>query len=69
MKQVLITKMKKQKEYGRGGKRTGAGRPRQFEEPTTINFKCELSDKLKAKETYGKSLNQLFVKWLKSIPN
>ena len=49
--------MKKQKkEFGRGGSRAGAGRPRQFEEPTTINFKCEMSDKLKAKEKFGKSL-------------
>ena len=59
--------MKSKKEYGRGGKREGAGRPRQFKEPTTINFKCELSDKLKAKEKYGTSLNQMFIKWLKSI--
>ncbi|MBL0294912.1 MAG: hypothetical protein IPQ04_11805 [Saprospiraceae bacterium] len=60
--------MKKQKkEFGRGGSRAGAGRPRQFEEPTTINFKCELSDKLKAKEKFGKSFNQMFVAWLKSV--
>lgn len=59
--------MKTKKEYGRGGTRKGAGRPRQFEEPTTINFKCELSDKLKAKEKFGKSLNQMFVEWLKSV--
>lgn len=59
--------MKTKKEYGRGGKREGSGRPRQFEEPTTINFKCELSDKLMAKEKFGKSLNQMFVEWLKSV--
>lgn len=59
--------MKKKIEYGRGGKREGAGRPRQFEEPTTINFKCELQDKLKAKGRFGKSLNQMFVEWLKSV--
>ncbi|HXS58513.1 MAG TPA: hypothetical protein VN726_20435 [Hanamia sp.] len=50
-----------------GGAREGSGRPRQFKEPTTINFKCELSDKLKAKKKYGKSLNQMFIEWLKSI--
>lgn len=59
--------MKKRKEYGRGGKREGSGRPRHFQEPTTINFKCELSDKLKAKEKFGKSINQMFVEWLKSV--
>jgi hypothetical protein len=50
-----------------GGARKGAGRHRQFKEPTLINFKCELSDKLAAKEKYGKGLNQKFIKWLKSI--
>lgn len=59
--------MKKKKEFGRGGKREGAGRPRQFEEPTTINFKAEKSDVLKAKEKFGKSLNKMFVEWLKSV--
>lgn len=60
--------MKKQKkEFGRGGSRAGAGRPRQFSEPTTINFKCELSDKLSAKEKHGKALNQMFIEWLKSV--
>lgn len=52
---------------GRGGKREGAGRPRQFVEPTTINFKCEVSHKLAAKEKYGTALNQMFVEWLKSV--
>ena len=50
-----------------GGARKGAGRHRQFKEPTTINFKCERSDKVRAKEKYGKSLNKMFIKWLKSI--
>lgn len=59
--------MKKKKEYGRGGTRKGAGRPRQFEEPTTINFKCEAADKLAAKEKHGTALNKMFVEWLKSI--
>lgn len=59
--------MKKKKEFGRGGKREGSGRPRQFEEPTTINFKCELSDKVKLKDRYGKELNQMFIAWLKSV--
>lgn len=58
---------KPKKEYGRGGTRKGAGRPRQFEEPTTINFKCEVADKLTAKEKYGTSLNKMFIDWLKSI--
>ena len=51
----------------RGGKREKAGRPRQFVEPTTINFKCELSDKTAAKEKFGKSLNQMFLEWFKGI--
>ena len=59
--------MKPKKEYGRGGTRKGAGRPRQFAEPTTINFKCELSDKVAAKEKHGKALNQMFMEWLKSV--
>lgn len=59
--------MKNKKEYGRGGKREGSGRRRQFENPATLNFKCELSDKLAAKEKYGKALNQMFVEWLKSL--
>lgn len=58
---------KEKKEFGRGGTRKGAGRPRQFVEPTTINFKCELSDKLAAKEKHGKALNQMFAEWLKSV--
>lgn len=60
--------MKKQKkEYGRGGSRSGAGRPKQFQEPTTINFKCELSDKIKLKERYGRELNQMFNAWVQSV--
>lgn len=59
--------MNYKKEYGRGGKREGSGRPRQFEEPTTINFKCELSDKLKAKEKFGTGLNKMFVEWLQCL--
>lgn len=60
--------MKKQKkEFGRGGSRAGAGRPRQFEEPTTINFKIELSDKVKLKERYGGELNQMFNVWVQSV--
>lgn len=59
--------MKNKKEYGRGGKREGSGRPRQFEEPTTINFKIELSDKVKLKERYGRELNQMFNKWVQSV--
>jgi len=59
--------MKTKKEYGRGGKREGSGRPRQFDEPTTINFKAEKSDVEAAKEKFGKSLNQMFVEWLKSL--
>ena len=59
--------MKKTKKTGRGGARKGASRPRIFENPTTFNFKCELEDKLKAKEKYGKSFNQMFVAWLKSV--
>jgi hypothetical protein len=59
--------MKTKKEFGRGGIRKGAGRPRQFVEPTTINFKCELSDKLAAKEKYGTALNQMFIEWLKYV--
>lgn len=51
----------------RGGYRPNAGRPRQFQEPTTINFKCELSDKLRAKQKHGKKLNGLFVEWLKNV--
>lgn len=37
-----IKKSKTKKEYGRGGKREGSGRPRQFEEPTTMNFKLRI---------------------------
>ena len=59
--------METKNENGRGGKRENAGRPRQFKEPTTINFKCELADKIAAKEKHGKALNQLFNKWLKKI--
>lgn len=59
--------MRKKKEYGRGGKREGSGRPRQFEEPTTINFKIELSDKVKLKERYGKELNRMFNQWVQSV--
>ncbi len=59
--------MKTKKEYGRGGKRENAGRPRQFEKPTTINFKCELQDKLKAKEKFGSGLNKMFVEWLQGL--
>lgn len=55
------------KKKSHGGARKGAGRHAIFQEPTTINFKCELSDKLAAKEKYGKGLNQKFIKWLKSI--
>lgn len=51
----------------RGGTREGAGRPRQFKEPTTVNFKCELSDKLKVKKKYGKELNKMFNTWLKAL--
>lgn len=57
----------KKEEKQSGGAREGAGRPQQFKEPTLINFKCELSDKEKAKKKYGKSLNQMFIKWFKSI--
>ena len=59
--------MTEDKKNTHGGARNGAGRHRQFKEPTTINFKCELSDKLAAKKKYGKGLNQMFIKWLKSI--
>lgn len=50
-----------------GGDRSGSGRKRQFENPTIINFKCELSDKLAAKEKHGKQLNKMFIEWLKSL--
>jgi hypothetical protein len=59
--------MTEDKKNTHGGARKGASRPRIFKEPTLINFKCELSDKIAAKEKYGKSLNQKFIKWLKSI--
>ena len=58
---------KEKKEYGRGGKREGSGRPRQFEEPDTINFKMEKADKVKLKERYGKELNQMFNAWVQSV--
>ena len=57
----------KRKKENRGGARPNAGRKKQFQEPTTINFKVELSDKLAAKEKHGKKLNQMFITWLKSI--
>lgn len=50
-----------------GGTRPGAGRKKQFKNPATINFKCELSDKEAAKEKYGLSLNKKFNEWLKAI--
>lgn len=53
----------------RGGKRKNAGRPRQFENPTTINFKCELTAKIKAKEKYGRDLNRMFNEWLSGLIN
>lgn len=59
--------MKANKKYGRGGQRINAGRPRQFEEPTTINFKCEMSDKIAVKKKYGKELNKMFLEWLRSV--
>lgn len=64
---MLKKNLHSKKEYGRGGKRENAGRPRQFQEPTTFSFKCELSEKLAAKEKHGKALNQMFVEWLKSV--
>lgn len=59
--------MTEDKKNTHGGARNGAGRHAKFKYPTTINFKCELSDKIEAKEKYGKGLNQKFIKWLKSI--
>lgn len=50
-----------------GGARSGAGRPKQFTNPATINFKCETADKAAVKAKYGKELNQMFIAWLKSI--
>ena len=50
-----------------GGARKGAGRKKQFSLPTTINFKCELSEKERVKKKHGKELNKLFNEWLKSI--
>lgn len=61
--------MKIEKVNLRGGKRENAGRPRQFENPTTINFKCELETKLKAKKKYGKALNKMFNEWLDELIN
>ena len=58
---------KKTEKFGRGGSREGSGRPKQFQNPTTINFKCEAEDKQAVKEKYGKDLNQMFIKWLKGI--
>lgn len=57
----------KTKKVGRGGEREGSGRPRQFEEPITINFKAEKSDVEAAKEKFGKSLNKMFAEWLRSV--
>lgn len=53
----------------RGGKRENAGRPRQFGNPTTNNFKCELETKLKAKKKYGRDLNRMFNEWLNELIN
>lgn len=61
--------MKIEEANPRGGKRENAGRPRQFENPTTINFKCELAAKLKAKNKYGRNLNRMFNEWLNELIN
>ena len=59
--------MKIEEANPRGGKRDNAGRPRRFENPTTINFKCELAAKIKAKEKYGRDLNRMFNEWLSGL--
>lgn len=52
----------------RGGKRKGAGRPKT--EPTkNITFRVSEEDINAAKNKFGKSLNQKFREWLKSIIN
>ncbi len=61
--------MKTEGVSSRGGKRENAGRPRQFENPTTINFKCELATKIKAKKKYGRDLNRMFNEWLNELTN
>lgn len=47
-----------------GGKRPGAGRPKEIKDPVTINFFVERADLEAAKEKYGRKLNSMLRKWL-----
>jgi len=56
-------------EKGRGGSRQGAGRPKLINDPVTIGFRVERTDKDLLFEKYGKGINDMFRSWVKSLIN
>jgi hypothetical protein len=59
--------MKKARKPGSGGARKGSGPKRIFTNPVTINFLIEQEDKIAIKKKYGRTLNQMFIAWMKSL--